>query len=266
MSWVSKSVRPMHETATVPAVRRWGLSASTLKIIACITMVIDHLGAYIFTDAEILRIIGRLSFPIFAYFIAEGCRYTRHKLKRFLLVFGLGLICEAAYLAYTGTWDGGILITFSFSILLIYQVQAIKRALAQRRAGSALLWGFVLAASLVGVYGFNEYILYVNYGFWGILIPVFTALPDYKEGEAPACFKPLSTLPVKWGFCAFGMLLLCISRGLATNIQSYCLLSLIPLACYNGRLGARGMKYGFYLFYPLHLIAIFFLGMLWKMN
>lgn len=256
----------MSKTATVPAVRRWGLSASTLKIIACITMVIDHLGAYIFTDLEILRIIGRISFPIFAYFIAEGCRYTRRKLKRFLLVFGLGLICEGGYFLYAGTIDGGILLTFSFSILLIYQVQAIKRALAQRRMGSAILWGLILAASVVGVYGFNEYVLYVNYGFWGVLIPVFTALPDYKEGEAPACFKALSSLPVKWGFCAFGMLLLCISRGLTTNIQSYCLLALIPLALYNGQPGVRGMKYGFYLFYPLHLIVIFLLGMMLKMN
>ena len=109
----------MSMQAKVPTVKRWGLSASTLKIIACVTMVIDHVGAYIFTDLVILRIIGRLSFPIFAYFIAEGCRYTRHKLKRFLLVFGLGLLCEAAFFLYTGGLDGGILMTFSFSILLI---------------------------------------------------------------------------------------------------------------------------------------------------
>ncbi len=246
----------------VPAAKRWGLSASTLKIIACITMVIDHLGAYIFTDVTVLRIIGRLSFPIFAYFIAEGCRYTRHKLKRFLLVFGLGLLCEGVYFIYTGTLDGGILVTFSFSILLIYQVQAIKKALARGKWGHAVLWGLLLAASLVGVYGFIEYILYISYGFWGVLIPVFTALPDYREGEAHACFQPLSCLPVKLAFCAFGMLLLCLSRGLTTNIQSYCLFALIPLALYNGCPGVKGMKYGFYAFYPLHLVAIFLLEML----
>ena len=241
--------------------RRVGLSASTLKIIACITMVIDHVGAYIYTDAEILRIIGRLSFPIFAYFIAEGCRYTRHKLKRFLLVFGLGLLCEGVYLAYAGTLDGGILMTFSFSILLIYEVQALKRAWAQRAWASTVLWGLALDASLVGVYGFIEYVLYVSYGFWGVLIPVFTALPDHKEGEAPPCFRPLSGLPQKLAFCTLGMLLLCLSRGLTTNIQSYCLLSIPLLALYNGRPGVRGLKYGFYAFYPLHLVVIFLLEM-----
>ncbi|MBE6652622.1 MAG: hypothetical protein E7610_04315 [Ruminococcaceae bacterium] len=252
----------MSMQAKVPTVKRWGLSASTLKIIACVTMVIDHVGAYIFTDLEILRIIGRLSFPIFAYFIAEGCRYTRHKLKRFLLVFGLGLLCEAAFFLYTGGLDGGILMTFSFSILLIYEVQAIKAAWAGGRWGRMLLWLLATAASLVSVYGFIEHILYVSYGFWGVLIPVFTALPDYKEGEAPRFFRCLSGLPPKLAFCALGMLLLCIPRGLTTNIQSYCFFALIPLALYNGQPGVKGMKYGFYLFYPLHLVAIFLLEML----
>ena len=252
----------MTQHTTVPTARRWGLSASTLKIIACITMVIDHVGAYIFPDVEILRIIGRLSFPIFAYFIAEGCRYTRHKLKRFLLVFGLGLICETVFYLYAGTLDGGILMTFSFSILLIYEVQAVKRALAQGRWAGAVLWLLLLSASVVGVYGFIEHVLYVSYGFWGVLIPVLTALPDYKEGEAPAVFRYVSGLPQKLAFCALGMLLLCVFRGLFTNIQSWCLLSLPLLALYNGGPGVKGMKYGFYVFYPLHLVVIFLLEML----
>ena len=58
------------------------------------------------------------------------------------------------------------------------------------------------------------------------------------------------------------MLLLCISRGLTTNIQSYCLLALIPLALYNEKPGVKGMKYGFYIFYPLHLAVIFLLEMM----
>ncbi len=256
MLWGSKSVSPV---TTVPASKGWGLSASTLKILACITMVIDHLGVLIFTDSIVLRYIGRLAFPIFAYFIAEGCRYTRNKLKRFLLVFGLGLICEAAYLIYDGEPDGGILMTFSLSILLIYQVQALKAALAQRKWGRTALWSLLLAASLAAVYGLIEHVLYVDYGFWGVLIPVWTALPDYAEGEAPSCFRYLSNRPVKLTLCALGMLLLCASRGLFTNLQSWCLLALPLLALYNGEPGRKGFKYGFYIFYPAHLLAIYLL-------
>ena len=246
----------MNLQASVPTQKRWGLSASTLKIIACVIMVVDHVGAFILTDQEILRIIGRISFPIFAYFIAEGCRYTRHKLKRLLLVLGLMVLCEGAYLIYDGKLDGGIMMTFTFSILLIYQVQAIKKALAQKKWWMTVLWSLTFVASLVFVYGFVKYILYVDYGFWGILIPVFTALPDYKEGEAPTCFRYVSHLPVKLVLWTLGMLLLCISRGLLTNIQSFCLLSIPFMLLYNGTPGRKGLKYGFYIFYPAHLAVL----------
>ena len=62
------------------------LSAFHLKTVACILMVIDHIGLVIFPYVQILRIIGRLSFPIFAYFITEGCKYTKNKFKYFLTV------------------------------------------------------------------------------------------------------------------------------------------------------------------------------------
>ena len=248
--------------ASVPTQKRWGLSASTLKIIACITMVIDHVGAFILTDLEILRIIGRIAVPIFAYFIAEGCRYTRNKLKRLLLVLGLMVLCEGAYLIYDGKLDGGIMMTFTFSILLVYQVQAVKKALARKKWWMAALWTLTFSASLVLVYGFVEHVLYVDYGFWGILIPVFTVLPDYKEGEAPACFRYISHLPVKLAFWTLGMLLLCISRGLLTNLQSWCLLSVPIMLLYNGTPGRKGFKYGFYIFYPAHLAILFLIAAL----
>lgn len=241
---------------SVPARNGRGLSASTLKIIGCIFMVIDHIGVILLPDLPILRIIGRLSYPFFAYFIAEGCRYTRNKLKRFLLVLGLAVLCEGVYFIMMGEPDGGILVNFCLSILLIYQVQAFKKSLAQKDLVKAGLFLLLFAASVAGVYVFVENVLYVDYGFWGVLIPVWAALPDYKEGEAPACFKALSNRPVKLLFFTVGLLCLCISRGLFENIQSYSLLALPILALYNGQPGRKGFKYGFYLFYPAHLVVL----------
>ena len=234
----------------------FGLSASTLKIIACIIMAIDHVGAHILTDQRGLRIIGRLAFPIFAYFIAEGCRYTRHKLKRFLLVVGFAALCEGAYFIYYGKLDGGILMTFSFSILLIYQVQAVKRALAQKKWVEAVVWLLLFVAAMAGVYGFSKDILYVSYGFWGVMTPVLTALPDYKEGEAPRFFRYLSGRPQKLALFALGLILVCQAPKMG-KIQIYSLFSVILLALYNGQPGVKRMKYGFYVFYPLHLVIIF---------
>lgn len=252
----------MNLQASVPTQKRWGLSASTLKIIACVFMVVDHVGVFLLPHLEILRILGRISFPIFAYFIAEGCRYTRNKLKRFLLVLGLMVLCEGVYLIYDGRLDGGIMMTFTFSILLVYQVQAIKKALARKKWWMTALWSLTFVASLVFVHGFVEHVLYVDYGFWGILIPAFTVLPDYREGEAPTCFRYVSHLPVKLAFWTLGMLLLCISRGLLANIQSWCLLAIPFMLLYNGTPGRKGFKYGFYVFYPAHLAVLYLIAAL----
>ena len=59
----------------------WGLSGNQLKLIALITMTIDHVGAYLLPQFTILRIIGRLSMPIYAFLIAEGCRHTHDRRK-----------------------------------------------------------------------------------------------------------------------------------------------------------------------------------------
>ena len=246
----------MTTQVTVPASKGWGLSASTLKIIACILMVVDHLGAILLPQYMILRVIGRLSYPIFAYFIAEGCRYTRNKTKRFFLVFGLAVICEGVAFLVTGEPDGGILVNFCMAILLIYEVQAFKRAWARKRWWEMALWLTVGLASVIGVYLFTSRVLYVDYGFWGILIPVWTILLDYREGEAPAWMEKLSGRWIRFAFFSLGLLLLCSSRGLLTNVQSFSLLSLPLLALYNGKPGRKGLKYGFYVFYPAHLAVL----------
>lgn len=56
---------------------RFGLSGNQLKLIALATMTLDHVGAYLLPQVLFLRILGRLSLPIYAYMIAEGCRHTR---------------------------------------------------------------------------------------------------------------------------------------------------------------------------------------------
>ena len=61
------------------------LSGNVLKILAAIFMVVDHSGLMLFGDMSIMRIIGRLSFPIFAFMIAEGCKHTKNKVKYFRL-------------------------------------------------------------------------------------------------------------------------------------------------------------------------------------
>ena len=71
-----------------------GFTGNQLKLIALISMTCDHVGLQLLPDVLILRIIGRLALPIFAYMIAEGCRYTRNRKRYLLRMAGLAALCQ----------------------------------------------------------------------------------------------------------------------------------------------------------------------------
>ena len=113
--------------------KRLNLSGNALKIIACISMLIAHVGLMFFPRVLFIRYIGRLAFPIFAFLISEGCRYTKNKLRYFLSIFLLGAVCQIAYtIAYPSSVYLGILIAFSFSILIIYSLELVKKSLIEK--------------------------------------------------------------------------------------------------------------------------------------
>ena len=62
------------------------MNRNVLKIIALITMLIDHIGCIFFPNIIVFRVIGRLSYPIFAMFIAEGYYYTKSR-KKYVFTF-----------------------------------------------------------------------------------------------------------------------------------------------------------------------------------
>ena len=62
---------------------RSGPSRETLRCVAAGTMFIDHIGVALFPGVLWLRCVGRLAFPMFAFFLAEGVRLT-HSRKRYL--------------------------------------------------------------------------------------------------------------------------------------------------------------------------------------
>ncbi len=242
----------------------WGISAFTLKLLAALTMLCDHVGAYLGAylpfDVTPLRIIGRLAFPIYAYFIAEGCRYTRNKPKRFLLVLGLAVICEAAYLITSGEITGTVLVTFSCSILMIYALQALKAACTG--GGKVLLLSVLAFVGSVTLTFLVGYIIPMDYGVPGAFLPVLLSFLDYVPGKTPACFRVLDKRTVRLGVFALGMCMVWwFRRSLSGDLQLYSLVALLPVAFYNGRAGTKKIKYGFYIFYPAHLFAIWLIDL-----
>ena len=112
----------------------WRFSGNALKIIAAISMLIDHIGVIFFPQIKIFRILGRIALPIFSFMIAEGARYTRNKLRYFLTVFSLATACQIVYFLYDGDTYMSILVTFSISIVTIYAMQFFKENLFSKNA------------------------------------------------------------------------------------------------------------------------------------
>jgi len=228
-----------------------GLSAFSLKVIACVLMFIDHFGFMICPKIIAFRVIGRLAFPIFAYFIAEGCRYTKNKLNRFLSVFILGVICEVIYVIFNDKYYGNILLTFSFSITLIYLLSAVKGAYIKSIAkGILMTLIFALSITVTALYC---HFFGVDYGFFGVLTPMFVLLLDDIPKVSEKLYSKIERKYVSLAMLSVGLVLLSfLSKVPPYEIVS--VLAVLFLLFYNGERGKYKFKYGFYLFYPLHLL------------
>jgi hypothetical protein len=236
------------------------LTSSTLKLLAAFFMLIDHIGMIFFPSIDLFRIIGRIAFPLFSFLIAEGCRYTRNPRTRFFMVLGLGIICETVYVLYAGVIQGNILLTFSLSILLIHALDHFKCCFYSGSRISVITSAALFLALLVGAVIICP-ILSIDYGIFGVCAPVLASLFDYKEGKHSEFFRYYNHLPIKVAAFALMLLFLVIDRGLR-DLQTWCLLALPFLFLYNGRRGRKGFKYGFYIFYPVHLLLLEGLAML----
>jgi hypothetical protein len=230
------------------------ISGNTLKIIAAISMLIDHVGIMFFPGAKIFRILGRLAFPIFAFMIAEGCRYTKNKLKYFSLVFGMGLGYTLVFYIYARTWYFCILFTFALSIMTVFALQAFKNAIFSKEKGILLklAFGAAFVASVVLCYLLNHF-LRIDYGFVGCMIPVIVSLFHAPSENAPKLYKKIDRLE----FWVLGILIGAIALyAVYGGVRIYSLLAVPLLLLYSGKRGKRKMKYFFYIFYPAHLLAL----------
>ena len=225
-----------------------------LKLLAAAFMLVDHMGMMLFPDATWLRFIGRFSMPLFAFMIAEGCRYTKNKIKHFSLLFGLGVLCQIVYIIFDPTTIYlGILITFSISTLIIYAMQYAKKCVFEDEAktGKQLL-AFGLVLLLVALSFVLTRFVLVDYGFWGIMMPVFASIFDFHRIPAPDSLKKLDCLPIKV-LCMLVAEVLLIVTHHDPLFQLPSLLIFLLLLLYNGEKGKANLKYFFYIFYPLHL-------------
>ena len=223
-----------------------GLTGNQLKILALVAMTFDHVGLQLFPEYDIFRYIARLAFPIFAYMIAEGAKYTKNRLRYFGQMFGLGVICQLVYFFAMDSLYQCILITFSFSVILIY---ALDYAIKKKNVDAWILFAMIFIATvflvefLPSLLKGTDYC--VDYGIWGVLTPVLVF-------AAPGKITKLAVMTVPLAFLSF----------VGVHYQWMAFFTLIPLALYNGKRGKWRMKNLFYIYYPLHLVVIYGIDLL----
>ena len=230
------------------------LSGNMLKIIAAITMALDHVGLMFFPNVIWLRVIGRLTFPIFAFMSAQGCKYTKNRVKYFSGLFLLGVLCQVGYYIFAGSLYGCILITFSLSVIIIYATDNVKEKFIVYESSclEKILSVVILAIAITGAVVLNR-MFEIDYGFWGVMVTVFASLFQWRDSSAPQWAKKLDTNFVHVISMGVG---LCILSMVLGGIQHFSLFALPVLLFYSGKRGKWKMKWFFYVFYPLHLVVL----------
>lgn len=205
------------------------LSSFHLKIIALLTMIIDHLGMIFFENYSVFRIIGRIAFILYAFMLVEGFFHTKNFQKYLRKLFLWALISEIPFdLAGSGSWlnlkEQNIFFTLFLSVGCLYFLEKHKE------------WG--LKILIILLFSFSALILRVDYYFYGIWV----VLSFYFSKK----YKFNFVIPI---------LLLSVIIDYIIPFQSYAFLGLIPILMYNGQ---KGRKTGniYYSFYAVHLLIL----------
>ena len=219
----------------------------TIKIIACITMILDHIKYAIpITENWITIYLGRIAFPLFAFFITEGYIHTSNLKKYFKRLFIFGLISQIPFMLFrtlVGDWKMlNIMFTLLLGLLAITAYDKINKK-------------YISIPICIFFIALGE-ILKVDYGWFGVALVILIYL----------CRNRKCTLMIL--YIALLIMFFCYNKMLVFHhiYIKYFICYLIPIIfiiLYNGKQG-RKLKYFFYAFYPVHMIVLYIIAVLIK--
>lgn len=222
------------------------VTGSVLKVIAMVTMLIDHAGSLLFPQYTILRWIGRMAFPIFIFLLIEGYFYTHSKPQYFLRLVLFALISQIPFglvfrqvpfcLTYLNT-----LFTLSMGLLVIRIIDSLLNNKYSLSHTAAILYS---AAGLfcIALLLYLAHRLHVDYGHSGVLAIAVGYLAARRG--AHRCIV----------YTCICLVLLCFY-----DMEIAALLMLPLIGLYHGERGRRSalFQYACYLFYPVHLVLLY---------
>lgn len=234
-----------------------GIPGSTLKLIAIITMMIDHTGATVLrailrlssvtSQPDLLafwnrayswsRSIGRIAFPIFCFLIVEGFVHTRSVKRYAWRLFLFALISELPFdIALKGNWyypqKQNVYFTLLIGLLVIAGISAIEKKISAvlRTGKQAAVFAFSIPVIALGMYLALR--IDTDYNYKGVFLIAVLYLSRRIR------------------------LFQCMAGAAAVSWELPAPIGFLPVYLYNGKRGLR-MKYFFYWFYPVHLLILF---------
>lgn len=247
-----------------------------IKLFAITFMVIDHVGMVFFPQIFLLRAIGRLAFPLFAWLIANGAYHTKNMNKYLLRLFIFALISQIPFILMNKVfdpyfWGCDVLFTLLLGLIAVILIKKSKNIFISLLivaicAGIAEILNTDYAAlgvlTVIAFYfSFNNMkkmiVLQMCVITFFIVIPLAIII---AFNGAPSPLIPASSLILCGMSCLEGTLKLHYSLPvgyvISISIEILALLSLFIIAFYNNQQGWK-MKYFFYWFYPAHMLIIF---------
>ena len=204
------------------------LSGSWLKVIAILSMTIDHIAYYYGVSNpyvyELMRTVGRIAFPTFAFLLAEGYVYTRNRQRYMLSLFTFAILSEIPWFLLNQDNSHNVLFTLLAGVIGMYIIDTSRNK-----------WVTLTSLVLIGCttlmtetdYSLNGYAL-------TLLFFMFRGRPDLQT---------LFGIPLMYEYGIVGIMM-----------------AFAVIWLYNGERGfirGKAWKYAFYAFYPVHLMLIY---------
>ena len=221
------------------------LSGSALKIIAVLSMVIDHCAYFLMEHDTplygVMRCFGRIAFPVFAFLIAEGFAHTRNRARYFITILGFAIISEIPWFLLNG-YDGTHNVMFTLAIGVA--ALTVFDRLCEHRPLCVIVISLLLALA---------YWTGVDYDWRGVLMIVLFYILRCQT------IKPWSDRKdIYFHSQAIRQIIFTFPLMMHYGIAGAVLASFI-IFLYDGTRGhIKGAvaKYSFYAFYPLHLTIL----------
>lgn len=206
------------------------MTSYQIKILAALLMVVDHIGVVFFPEQLVFRYIGRLSFPLFAWLVGQGEKYTKNFQSYLIRLIVWAGISQPLYYTLFKSPNLNILVTLAIGLLAI-------------RLGNLFSFKYLIWFTLAGI----AQAINTSYGFYGILI--ITVLSELKYNNL--------NWWIQWILVNF---LVVFTLPVSDRYQCLALFAPLFLMLWTGQQGRKDRL--FYFFYPGHLFVLNLVGFL----